>query len=110
MILLAPLIASTMAYAESFNLRCKAVYNSEVILERDVTLELKQRNLKIGGTEPFEFILSSNGDKKIELQAYNNWEPARSYATATLTAADSFVELSIWKREYLMEARCTLLP
>ncbi len=97
------------SFAQVFNLRCKAIYNSEVILDRDVALQYKQRNLNIGGKEPFQFILSSAPDGKVEFQAYNSWDPSRSYASALMSGRGAFVELSIWKREYLLEARCVLL-
>ena len=99
----------SQANAKDLWLECTGKYNSEKILDTKVKLAHEQRGLNMGGSEPFQFFLSSNGKNIVELQAYNNWEISRSYATATMDTLFSFVEISVWKNEYLMEARCTLV-
>ena len=109
-LLIFPLIVSFSAQATGHNLTCVASYNSEKVLETSFTLNPKERNKSFGEIEGFEFLVSENSAEVIELQAYNIYEPSRSYATANLSKPSSFVELSIWKREFLMEVRCTKVP
>lgn len=109
-LLVFPLIVSFGAFGRGHNLSCTASYNSEKVLETSFTLNPKERNKSFGEIEGFEFLVSENSDDVIELQAYNMYEPSRSYATANLSQPSSFVELSIWKREFLMEVKCTKVP
>jgi hypothetical protein len=96
------------AFAQDYNLKCVASYNSEKVFEQELLLSQGQRALKFGSVEDFDFILSSNKDQTVELQVLNVNEPSRSYATAKLKEKDAYVELSIWKREFLLEVRCTV--
>lgn len=109
-LLVFPLLVSFGALASGHKLTCIASYNSEKVLETSFTLNPKERNKSFGEIESFEFFVSENSDEMIELQAYNINEPSRSYATANLSKLSSFVELSIWKREFLMEVKCTKVP
>lgn len=103
-------IMSFPALAAGHKLSCEATYNSEKVLETSFTLNPKERNKSFGEFEGFEFLISENAGELIELQAYNMYEPSRTYATAKLIETNSFVELSIWKREFLLEVRCTKTP
>lgn len=107
--LLASLIvlSSVSAFAHETTLQCKATYNMDTVLETAVTLGHSERNKSFGEFEGFQFFLSDIGSGVVELQSYNNMEPSRSYATAKISEAGSFVELSIWTRDYLLEVRCT---
>lgn len=102
-------LVSSQAFAKDLNLKCIATYNADKVLEKEVTLATGARSLSFGGVEGFEFFLTHSGENTVELQALNSDEPSRSYATAKLTDAASFVELSIWKREFIMEVRCTVI-
>lgn len=102
-----PLMMSFGALGQGHKLSCVASFNSEKVLESTFTLSPKERNKSFGEIDGFEFLVSENSENVIELQAYNMMEPSRSYATANLSQASSFVELSIWKREFLMEVKCT---
>ena len=109
-LLVCSLFMSLGAIAGGLNLSCVATYNSTKVLETSFTLNPKERNKSFGEIEGFEFLVSENSTEVIELQAYNMYEPSRSYATANLSQPSSFVELSIWKREFLMEVKCTKVP
>ena len=100
---------SSQAFANDFNLKCIATYNADKVLEKEVTLVAGTRGLSLGGVEGFEFFLSQVGENTVELQALNSDEQSRSYATAKINDATSFVELSLWKREFIMEIRCSMI-
>lgn len=104
------LVASFSSYAGPMNLACTVSFNADKVLETSVTLNPKERNKSFGEIDGFEFFLSENNDSTIELQALNVMEPSRSYATAKLSEISSFVDLSIWTREFLLEVRCTRAP
>jgi hypothetical protein len=101
-------LASISAFAQETKLQCKATYNLDTVIETEVNLGHAERNKSFGEFEGFQFFLSDNGNNVVELQSLNIYEPSRSYATAKISEAGSFVELSIWTREYLLEVRCTL--
>lgn len=96
------------AFAEIINLRCEVKHNLNQVLVTDVSLRRLQKNVKFGDFELFDFLVSSIGNERVELQILNHQEPSRSYATAVLSDSAPEVELSIWKREFLIEARCSL--
>jgi hypothetical protein len=100
-------LASMNSFAHETKLQCKATYNMDTVLETEVTLGHAERNKSFGEYEGFQFFLSDNGSGIVELQSLNIYEPSRSYATAKISEAGSFVELSIWTREYILEVRCT---
>lgn len=100
-------LGSLTAFAQETKLQCKATYNLDTVLETEVTLGHSERNKSFGEFEQFQFFLSDNGNNVIELQSLNNNEPSRSYATAKIAEAGSYVELSIWTRDFLLEVRCT---
>ena len=102
------LLVSTMSFAKEYKLSCEARHNYDLVVQTEVTLGEKERNKSFGVFNEFEFFLSSNGNDIIELQTLNNYDPSRSYATAKMTEAGSIVELSIWRRDFLLEVRCTL--
>lgn len=107
--LLASLIAlsSVSAFAHETTLQCKATYNLDTVLETAVTLGHSERNKSFGEFENFQFFLTDKENGIIELQSYNNLDPSRSYATAKISEPGSYVELSIWTRDFLLEVRCT---
>lgn len=100
-------LSSISAFAHETKLQCKATYNMDTVLETEVTLGHSERNKSFGEFEAFQFFLTDVGNGIIELQSLNNNEPSRSYATAKMAEAGSYVELSIWTRDYLLEVRCT---
>ena len=109
LILALSILLSTQAFAKDFNLKCMAKYNADKVLETEVKLAGGARGVSFGEAEGFEFILTQSGEKTVELQAHNIFGESRSYATAQLTDASSYVELSLWNREFIMEVRCTML-
>ena len=98
---------SASAFAKDFNLKCVVSYNADKVLETEVKLAAGVKSLGFGSFEEFDFYLTQIGEYTVELQALYNVDPSRSYATAKLTDPSSFVELSIWRREFVMEVRCT---
>lgn len=102
------LLLTFNAFAGSMTLKCEGTYNLDKVVSETVTIGDSERNKKFAEFEEFEFILTKNGPETVELQAYNGNEPSRSYATASINEKGEFVMLSIWKREYLLEIRCTL--
>jgi hypothetical protein len=102
-------LLSSQAFAKDFKLKCIATYNADKVLETELTLATGARSTSFGGAEGFEFFLTHSGENTVELQALNIDEPSRSYATAKLTDTESFVQLSIWKREFILEVRCSMI-
>lgn len=101
---------SSFAAAKVTTFNCVATYNADKILEAEVKLDSSRTTaLSFGQTEDFEFFLNNTKDGAVELQSLNIYEPSRSYATAKISGPGSFVELSIWNRNFIMEVRCTSL-
>lgn len=108
-LLIVSILIATSAYAQDFQLKCQADYNSDTILDTTVHLKENTKDLKLGGNDQFQFILTNKQGTVVELQVYNRYEPSRTYATSNLSGPSEFVELSIWNRDFILEARCTLL-
>lgn len=106
-ILILGALMSFEVLAKDLDLRCIASHNAQVVLDRNIRLVSGTRGLFIGRAAGLDLILTHSGENKVELQAFNAYEPSRTYATANISEAGSFVDLSIWKREYVLEARCT---
>lgn len=102
------LLFTHSVFAKDLKLSCTGRYNLEVMMETEITLGTSEKNKFIGEFEGFQFFVSSISNDVVELQAYNMEAPSRSYATAKVTEAGSFVDLSIWTREFIIDARCTL--
>lgn len=100
---------SSQAFAKNYQLKCTATFNSQTILEKEITLPDSGKTLSIGTEEGFEYLLTSKVGNVIELQVLDREEQFRMYASAKFPSVNSLVELSIWRRDYLMEARCTSL-
>lgn len=100
-------LLSTSSFAKDYILNCTAKHNLDLVLETDVTLIEKEKNKLIGSFEGFDFILSSGDKDNLELQVYNGFEPSRIYSTAKVADPGAFVEQSVWKRDYLLDVRCT---
>lgn len=95
------------AFAAGSHYDCEAQLNGQPSFSTTVELTSEQRQQLVGRAGDLEIFLSLLPNAKIELQAYNFIEPSRSYATAELKAKGESVELSLWKREFWIEARCT---
>lgn len=102
------LLLSAQAFAGSIELHCEASYNLEKVLQRTVSLEENEKNKAFGDFNEFTFYISSKGKDVLELQVLNHNEPSRIYATSVVNADHNFVDLSIWKREFLLDVRCSL--
>lgn len=100
-------LISFQALAKDLDLKCIASHNAQVVLDRNIRLVSGTRGLFIGKAAGLDLILTHSGEYTVELQAFNVYEPSRTYATANISEAGSFVDLSIWKREFVVEARCT---
>ncbi|WPU66850.1 hypothetical protein [Peredibacter starrii] len=103
-LLLTALFVSSSAFA--MELKCEAKHNAETVLSNSICLKDKA---VIGEVEGFRFMANAKSQNIVELEAYNSYEPSRTYATGSLDKAGAFVDLAIWKREFLMEVRCTRL-
>lgn len=103
-LLLTTLLVSSSAFA--MELRCEAKYNAETVLSTNISLKDKAA---IGEIEGFRFMASAKAQNVVEIEAYNAYEPSRTYATGSLDKTGAFVDLAVWKREFLMEVRCTRL-
>lgn len=108
-ILIASALLSSQVFAKDLTLNCFAKSNLIKVFESQVALKDGQTNLTFGGFEGFDFLISSKANNVVELQLLNVEEPSRTYATATLNAAGSFIELSQWKRDYILDVRCDVL-
>jgi hypothetical protein len=58
----------------------------------------------LGDTGQHELKLLKRGDR-YEIEAYDREEPSRTYANGTFTA-NEVLELTIWKRAFLLEVTC----
>lgn len=106
LVLILATLLSASAFAKDFNLTCESSLNSDKLFEVRVKLPQGERNNLIAKTDEYHFFITSQKDDVVELQVYNSTEPSRSYASGSLSKAKS-VELVIWKRDSLLEARCT---
>lgn len=95
---------TSLASAKDLYFLCQVDYNSNHY-ETEVELDYDERDVFFGEVDQFKFFLSAKEAKTIELQVLNRAEPSRSYATTKLES-ESQVELSIWTREFLVEAKC----
>ena len=66
------------------------------------------KDVQLAAFEEYEFFMSQLPEGKYELQAYNRFEPSRTYAVTRVSAANPDIELTIWKREAIIEVHCTL--
>lgn len=102
------LILLSPAWAQSQPFHCQMKYNYQPVFEADVNLPHMKSNLSVGKFEQFEIFLSSLGNDKVELQLLDASEPARSYATAFIGLENKMIDLSLWKRDYIIEVNCSL--
>lgn len=108
-LLIASALLSSQVFAKDMSFHCEAKVNTSKEFEANVFLKSGSTNFKFGGLEGFDFILSSKAGDVIELQLLNSDEPSRTYATAVVKSTGAFVELSQWKRDYILDLRCTAL-
>lgn len=108
LVLLLSTFLSLSAFAKDFNLKCESSLNSSKLFEVKTILPQGERNNLIAKADNYQFFITSAGADVVELQVYDSSEPSRSYASASLSKAQ-YVELVIWKRESLLETRCTLV-
>lgn len=99
-------LLSFSAVAAEFD--CRYSYNLEEISRNKVTINEGQKEMRIAELEEHVFFLSSLPLKKFELQLLNRIEPSRTYASATLSSSNRELELTVWKREGIVEGKCTL--
>lgn len=95
------------AFASKMTLSCQGFHNYELILENEVKIGEFQKNIAIGEISEYQISVSSLGQNKIELQGYNFTEPSRTYTTAFMNKSGDIIELAVWKRELLIEVKCT---
>lgn len=100
--------ASMNSWASNdLKLTCTAIHNLDKVVETEVVLSSEDKNRTFGEYQEFKFIISSKQDEKVEIQSLNINEPSRTYATGQLSTPGSYVELSVWNREYILDVRCT---
>lgn len=102
------LMSSYSLQAKSIELLCEAKINTTKVLQKSVTLQENEKNQVFGEFEEFTFYISSKGKDILELQTLNHIEPSRTYATGVVNSEHSYIDLAIWKREFLLEVRCSL--
>lgn len=106
LLLLLGLLATTQAFAKDYQFRCEATYNLQQAFVADIKVPEGKKDVLFATLGQFEFYLSSKPNNIVELQIYDAYEPSRTYASANMTSTH-FVELAIWKRDFLIEVRCT---
>lgn len=94
--------------AMAMKMNCQVKHNTTLVFQNSLEIGAQEKNKVIGEYNGFTFFLSSLGNSVLELQVYNQEEPSRTYSTAVINQNHSFVDLAIWKREFLMEVRCSL--
>lgn len=102
------LMTSYSLQAKTIELMCEAKINTTKVFQKSVTLQENEKNHVFGEFEEFTFYISSKGNDVLELQTLNHIEPSRTYATGKVNSQHSYIDLAIWKREFLLEVRCTL--
>ncbi|MFP5384778.1 MAG: hypothetical protein ACLGHN_01780 [Bacteriovoracia bacterium] len=108
-IILGLLVTTSQVFAASMEVSCEVKNSLDPVFQQKLVLEESDKNKLIGDFNEFSFYLTSKGNEVVELQTLNRYEPTRSYATGALREKDDFVDLAIWKRDYLMEVRCSRL-
>lgn len=108
LVLILGLLISAQAFAKDLKVKCVGSHNYDQMFSVELKLNEGQSNVSFAKSEQFEFFLTTKADSVVELQVLDSFEPSRSYATAKLSES-SFVELAIWKRDFLIETRCSLI-
>lgn len=98
---------SHLMASDDLKLKCTALHNLDKVMETAVNLKQTDKEKVIGEFEGFKFMISSKGGHLVEIQSLNIEEPSRTYATGKLNSEDSYVELSVWNRNYILDFRCT---
>lgn len=108
---LAPLtlMFSLSSFASVYELNCTASHNMDKVIDTKVTVQDGERNKNFGEYDQFRFFVTATGKNLIEVQSMDLSAPSRSYATSNLSEKGSFVDLSVWTRDYLLEVRCSRL-
>lgn len=96
---------SFSALAAEFD--CRYLQNLQEIHRS--TVSVSGKDVKIASFEQYEFFMSQLAEGRYELQAYNAYEPSRTYAVAYLSSSQPEIGLTIWKREAIIEASCNLI-
>lgn len=91
-------------FANPLNLNCTALLNYEKLSAAAVTINDMQTNQRWGEYQQFRFLISRKANQ-IELQLFDGAEPSRTYASSDFKTTN-FVELTIWKNEFLLTLKC----
>lgn len=100
------IFVSFSSFAADFD--CRYFYNLNEVHQNKVTINDGSKDVRIAEFEEYQFFLSSLPHNKYELQALNGIEPSRTYASAILSSANPELGLVIWKRESIIEVKCSL--
>lgn len=101
-------LCSFSVEARELLLKCEASHNSDKLFSVETKLPEGQRNSLIAKAEEFEFLVTSAKNNVVEIQVYNSFDPSRTYASSDLSKS-RHVELVVWRRDSLLEMRCTLI-
>lgn len=104
-LLLSSLVLASVP-AHAFTLDCSGFLNGSLDFIDEVSINPGQKNVAVGESGEYEFVLSALAEDKFELQGYNFNEPSRTYSIAKITKTGDVVELAVWKREFLIEVKC----
>jgi hypothetical protein len=99
-------LVSFSSFAADFD--CRYFQNLNEIYQNEVTIADGAKDQLIADFEEYRFFITSLRDGKYELQALNVTEPSRTYATARLSSENPELGLVIWKREGIIEVKCSL--
>lgn len=106
--LLALLAFSLSASASELKLECEVKHNFESVFTTQVSLKPGTKNLLFGSFDMYDFFISSLEDGKAELQVYDRITPSRTYSVGYLAGSSPSLEQTLWSRELILEARCSL--
>lgn len=106
--ILALILFPLFSHASAHQLSCSISLNLDKVVDVQVLLPANANNYQFATFQDFRFFLTDTGNK-VELQIFNPADPSRTYAIANLDQSKE-IELTVWKREYLLTTQCVVMP
>lgn len=100
------LTISNFAMAEDLN--CRVKQNTEVIYANNFNLPVNS-SASLGDFGSFRIKVNNFGKSMFQIEVFDGDIPSRNYTDGVLRAANDQLRWSVWNREILLEAICTLI-
>ena len=100
------LLLSVNSFAS--NLLCSLKVNLETIDEREIEVSAKEK-VNFTDYENYRFFITNNSNDQYTIEVFDGDTPSRSYATGILKNQNDSVKWSLWTRDIILDADCSLL-